>query len=124
VKVDKSSRTLDFLPCRRQNWSRIVSRDRVTHQPTGKSLCTGKGDSVGMQIPAPLGNKDIHSTSDTAFQYLRFVSCPDCSMIATTQWCGRMESTEGPVEHVRITCVYRHWFLMPADTFAARQLNH
>lgn len=75
-----------------------------------------------MQIPAPLGNKNIRYSTDAATQYLQFVSCPDCSMIATVQWGVYLESTEGPVEHVRVTCVYRHWFLMPADTLTERLL--
>ena len=77
-----------------------------------------------MQIPAPLSNKDIHNTSDGAAQYLEFVICPDCSMIATARWGGCLESTDGPVEHVRITCVHRHWFLMPADMFTERLQIH
>jgi hypothetical protein len=32
----------------------------------------------------------------------------------------RLKSTDGPVEHVRVTCVNRHWFFMPADTFTER----
>jgi hypothetical protein len=70
-----------------------------------------------MQIPAPPGNKDLHNTADVTTAYLKFASCPDCSMIATAQWAGRLDSTEGPITHVRVTCVHRHWFLMPADTF-------
>ena len=83
-----------------------------------------EGDYVAMDIPTSLGNKDIYNAADTLTQYREFVSCPDCSMIATAQWGGCMESTEGPVEHVRVTCVYRHWFLMPADTFIEHQRSH
>jgi hypothetical protein len=77
-----------------------------------------------MQIPAPLGNKDIHNTTEGATQYPEFVMCPDCSMIATAQWGGCQESTDGPVEHVRITCLHRHWFLMPTDMFTERLRTH
>jgi hypothetical protein len=70
-----------------------------------------------MQIPAPPGNKDLHNTADVTTPYLEFASCPACSMIASAQWAGCLESTEGPITHVRVTCVHQHWFLMPADTF-------
>jgi hypothetical protein len=73
-----------------------------------------------MQIPASFGNKGIYNTADVTTQYLEFVSCPDCSMIASVQWAGCLESTEGPVGHVRVTCVDRHWFLMPVDMFTER----
>jgi hypothetical protein len=79
-----------------------------------------KGDSVAMHIPAPLSNNAIHSIGDGAAQDLEFVTCPDCSMIATAQWGGWLESTDGPVDHVRVTCVQRHWFLMPPDMFSER----
>lgn len=71
-----------------------------------------------MQIPASLGNKDIHDSADVATEYMELVSCPDCSMIAAVQGDGCLDSTDGPVDHVRVTCINRHWFLMPADTFA------
>ena len=78
---------------------------------------------MAMQIPAPLGNEEIHGTAEGAAQCVEFVSCPDCLMIAAAQWGDRLESTDGPVDHVRVTCVNRHWFLMPADTFAERLQN-
>ncbi|MCW2808967.1 MAG: hypothetical protein JWQ93_2922 [Marmoricola sp.] len=30
-----------------------------------------------------------------------------------------MESTEGPVEHAKIRCVQKHWFLLPVAVLAA-----
>jgi hypothetical protein len=63
-----------------------------------------------MHIPAPLSNNAIRATADGAAQYLEFAICPDCSMIATAQWDGCLGSTDGPVDHVRVTCVQRHWF--------------
>jgi hypothetical protein len=77
-----------------------------------------------MQIPAPLGNEEIHNTAEGATQGIEFVICPDCSMIAAVQWGDDfLESTDGPVEHVRVTCVNRHWLLIPADTFTDRLQN-
>ena len=83
-----------------------------------------EGDRVAMRVSVSLGNKGICNTTDVTSRYLGFVSCPDCSMIAGVQWGGCSDSTEGPVEHVHVTCVYRHWFLMPADTFIEHQRSH
>jgi hypothetical protein len=77
-----------------------------------------------MEIPVSFGSKDVCNAADVTAQYLEFVSCPDCSMIASAQWGGCLDSTEGPVEHVRVTCLYRHWFVMPVETFTERQSNH
>ncbi len=73
-----------------------------------------------IHIPAPVDNKEIPSTTDDADQHLAIVACPECSMTASLQRGNRVESTDGPVDHVRITCVNRHWFLMPADTLDER----
>jgi hypothetical protein len=94
----------------------LVDQRRITQQAAGKSVRTAERDSMTMQIPAPLGNKDLHNTANVTTPYLEFTSCPDCSMIATVQWAGSLESTEGPITHVRVTCVHRHWFLIPANT--------
>jgi len=40
-------------------------------------------------------------------------NCPECGEIAEVEWRAVLESTDGPIEHVRIKCVQRHWFLMP-----------
>lgn len=68
-----------------------------------------------IHIPTQIDNKTIHDITVSADQYLDIVTCPECSMTATLQRADRLESTDGPVDHVRITCVNRHWFLMPAD---------
>jgi hypothetical protein len=81
-----------------------------------------EGDRVAMQVSVSLG-KDVYNSADVTTEYLGFVSCPDCSMIASVQWGGCVDSTEGPVDQVRITCVNRHWFLMPVDRFTERQQN-
>jgi hypothetical protein len=39
--------------------------------------------------------------------------CPECGALAEVQWRDVLESTDGPVEHARIVCVDRHWFLLP-----------
>ena len=47
----------------------------------------------------------------------------DCSNIgsfpqqrpAQVEWRTVLESTDGPVEHARIVCLNRHWFLLPVE---------
>lgn len=41
--------------------------------------------------------------------------CPDCGLAAEAVDEGQVESTDGPIGLVRVGCVSRHWFLMPAD---------
>lgn len=45
-----------------------------------------------------------------------FVDCPECGLPAHVEWRAELASTDGPVEHVKIRCISRHWFFMPADT--------
>ena len=46
---------------------------------------------------------------------LRMIGCPQCDAPAEVVSEGRLWSTDGPVELVRVRCVERHWFLMPED---------
>lgn len=73
-----------------------------------------------IHIPAPIDNEEIPNTADDADQHLDIAACPECSMTASLKRGNRVESTDGPVDHVRITCVNRHWFLMPTDTLNER----
>jgi hypothetical protein len=40
-------------------------------------------------------------------------ACPECGELAEVQWRDVLESTDGPVEHAKVLCVRRHWFLLP-----------
>jgi hypothetical protein len=40
-------------------------------------------------------------------------SCPECDALAEVLWRDVLDSTDGPVEHAKIGCVNRHWFLLP-----------
>jgi|1186.fasta_scaffold23031_2 hypothetical protein len=46
---------------------------------------------------------------------LRLIGCPQCAAPAEVVSEGRLGSTGGPVELVRVRCLERHWFLMPED---------
>jgi hypothetical protein len=39
--------------------------------------------------------------------------CPECGATAEVQWRAVLESTDGPIEHVKIRCLRMHWFLLP-----------
>jgi hypothetical protein len=51
---------------------------------------------------------------------LSLTVCPEPGCAAPAEIVDRsaMESTGGPVEHVRIRCVRRHWFFLPVATVA------
>jgi hypothetical protein len=44
---------------------------------------------------------------------LETVQCPECGAPAELVSEGWSESTHGPVEHVRIWCIRRHFYFMP-----------
>jgi hypothetical protein len=49
-------------------------------------------------------------------------TCPDCGAPAEVTDRFALESTDGPMEHVRVVCVRRHWFLLAtASLDRARQ---
>lgn len=47
---------------------------------------------------------------------LDLVACPECGQPAEVEWSDEIHSTEGAVEHLKIRCLNRHWFLMPSDS--------
>jgi hypothetical protein len=46
-------------------------------------------------------------------------TCPECGAPAEIVDRDALESTDGPIEHVKIRCVDRRWFLMSAESLAA-----
>jgi hypothetical protein len=46
-------------------------------------------------------------------------ACPECDAPAEVRTRSVWESTDGPIEHVRLDCVRGHWFLMSAASLAA-----
>ena len=47
-------------------------------------------------------------------------TCPECGVPAEIIDRAALESTDGPMEHVKLQCVRRHWFLMPTAMLAER----
>lgn len=50
--------------------------------------------------------------------------CPECEAPAEVEWRAVLESTDGPVEHARIRCLHRHWFLLPVASLAPGEPDH
>jgi len=50
---------------------------------------------------------------------VEFVDCPTCASPAEVESSSKVFSTDGPVELVKISCVRRHWFLLPRDMLAS-----
>jgi hypothetical protein len=44
-----------------------------------------------------------------------FTTCPECGLPAEIQYRSVLQSTDGPVEHVKTRCVTGHWFFMEAQ---------
>ncbi|MFL6129304.1 MAG: hypothetical protein ACJ73E_09590 [Mycobacteriales bacterium] len=43
-------------------------------------------------------------------------TCPECAAPAEVTGRAVLASTDGPIEHVRVVCARRHWFLMSTAT--------
>ena len=48
------------------------------------------------------------------------VYCPDCGMPAWIEWADTLASTAGAVQHVKVRCFARHWFLMTREALDRR----
>lgn len=46
---------------------------------------------------------------------LDLVICPTCGQPAEVVRRTRLVSTAGRLEHVKIQCLQRHWYLMPSE---------
>lgn len=51
---------------------------------------------------------------------MQLTTCPECGAVAEIRWRAVLESTDGPVEHARIECVRRHWFLLPVASLEVK----
>lgn len=55
-----------------------------------------------------------HEGADHQTPEREYVACPECGLPAEVEWRTSVGSTGGPMEHLKIRCVDRHWFLLPA----------
>ena len=95
-------------------------RTHISQQRPNRTSRIVERNLMTIHISSPTGNEEIHNTVDGVDHTLDIVACPECSMAAAMQWRDRIESTDGPLDTVRITCVNRHWFMMPVDALSER----
>lgn len=48
-------------------------------------------------------------------------TCPECGELSEVQDRHVLDSTDGPVEHAKVMCIRRHWFLLPVSTLVAER---
>jgi hypothetical protein len=53
----------------------------------------------------------LHACTTNTISADAFVHCPDCGAVASIEW----TSTFGRVQHAKVRCIHRHWFLLPVD---------
>lgn len=56
-----------------------------------------------------MSNEQIHIPAEP------LVECPACGLPAEITNRFTLGGAPGPVEHVKVVCVMRHWFTLPAD---------
>jgi hypothetical protein len=60
---------------------------------------------------------DDHKTDDTELPTSPFVDCVTCGLPAEITDRFTLGGAPGPVEHVKIVCVRKHWYTLPVDMF-------
>ena len=51
--------------------------------------------------------------TDDRYNEMDLVVCPECAAPAEVVDRYVLPSTDGPVEHVKVQCLVRHWFVLP-----------
>ncbi len=54
---------------------------------------------------------------------MELTSCPECGAPAEVTWRFCEEGTDGPIEHVKLHCLDRHWFMGTAASLLGRKPN-
>ena len=50
-------------------------------------------------------------------------TCPECGNAAEITARHVFESTDGPIEHAKVVCVDRHWFVLPVASLDSPSLE-
>ncbi|WP_426566433.1 hypothetical protein ACPPVT_07755 [Angustibacter sp. McL0619] len=53
---------------------------------------------------------------------LELTQCPECDALAEVVARFTLGSTDGPIEHARVTCILKHGFVMPAERLVPEHL--
>ncbi|HTX08971.1 MAG TPA: hypothetical protein VME22_10195 [Solirubrobacteraceae bacterium] len=75
-----------------------------------------------------MSSYDIDDTAPAATEYGELIDCPTCGSPAEIIDRFVLGGAPGPVEHVKIACVRRHWYTLPVDdpalTRSAEEADH
>jgi hypothetical protein len=55
---------------------------------------------------------------------MQIIGCPECDATAEVLEHGRVASTSGLLDVVKVVCVARHWFLMTRDALPGSAAAH
>ena len=55
--------------------------------------------------------------------FVDLTTCPQCGNAAEITSRDVMESTDGPIEHVKLICVAQHWFVLPVAHLDAPRVH-
>jgi len=58
-----------------------------------------------------------HTLHNTELQPRALVDCPTCGLPAEITDRFTLGGAPGPVEHLNVVCVRRHWYTLPVDMF-------
>jgi hypothetical protein len=58
-----------------------------------------------------------HKLHNTELMPGALVECPTCGLPAEIADRFTLDGAPGPVEHIKVVCVRRHWYTLPVDMF-------
>jgi hypothetical protein len=93
-----------------------LPRIRVHHRAVPALLFThpGRYDDRDRRSPAAHdSSQEVDDMTDDRNTELDLVVCPECAAPAEVVDRFTLPSTDGDVEHVKVQCLVRHWFLLP-----------
>jgi hypothetical protein len=61
-------------------------------------------------------SQEVDDMTDHRNIELDLVVCPECGAPAEIVDRFALGGTDGPVEHVKLMCLHRHWYLLPATS--------
>jgi hypothetical protein len=71
------------------------------------------------RLTAHDSSQEVDDMTDHRNNELELVVCPECAAPAEIVDRFALPSTDGAVEHVKVQCLGRHWFLLPVSSLPA-----